>query len=523
MVGKANFVKLLVLLTVILLQPNLFAEDFLIPVTGRKDLILDHTRNLVYITANETLYRFDIASREMLTPFNASGVYLHGADITQDGQYLYSATRSNNIAKIDLDSGATEILTFVAGRGESGTWDLKITGNNKAFFSTIYAGSGWLPLGIIDLADDTITRYNRYTEPIRFARSFDRNILFIPTPNNSGGPIYLYDARVDAITFNNRLLTSLSNSQSSVNRDGSMIAMEFGGRIDFLDSSLNKFDSIACYVGGVEFHPSTNVLYYTDVTNDDLVAIETESFTEVFHTHINEDLLHSDRCGFGHGEMVIDPSSSLLFLSTTMGVRVIDIPEVANTAPVADAGQDQVAWAWIDGLAEVKLDGTGSYDDDGDPLGFNWYNDANDLIATEPDPNLLFGVGEYEVTLIVNDGIENSEPNTCKVTVLPSIETQMSARPSVVSMQKLPLTMMVKMKLPAGTEQFDIDSSMTLEPWGIEAVDQSMVTRGKNNLVFAYFEIDSTLEFAPDSMEIIAVGKLLSGEYVYASDSIKLH
>jgi hypothetical protein len=92
-----------------------------------------------------------------------------------------------------------------------------------------------------------------------------------------------------------------------------------------------------------------------------------------------------------------------------------------NTPPFADVGLDITVYAWIDGLAEVQLDGTGSYDADGDLLEYFWY-DGNELIATGADPNVVLGVGEHVIDLIVNDGIEDSEPDSCVVTVIESTE-----------------------------------------------------------------------------------------------------
>jgi len=43
-----------------------------------------------------------------------------------------------------------------------------------------------------------------------------------------------------------------------------------------------------------------------------------------------------------------------------------------NHVPVADAGPDQIAYAWLDGIAEVTLDGSGSFDEDGLPLTYKW-------------------------------------------------------------------------------------------------------------------------------------------------------
>ena len=43
-----------------------------------------------------------------------------------------------------------------------------------------------------------------------------------------------------------------------------------------------------------------------------------------------------------------------------------------NHVPVADAGPDQTAYAGVDGMAKVTLDGAGSYDEDGQPLTYKW-------------------------------------------------------------------------------------------------------------------------------------------------------
>ena len=153
-----------------------------------------------------------------------------------------------------------------------------------------------------------------------------------------------------------------------------------------------------------------------------------------------------------------------------------------NHRPVADAGGDLVVWAEVDGLALVELDGSGSSDGDGDDLVYRWswvvegeafvsfggdgvvnmldfawwaksadgtpavQGDAGEtpairllvdlakvwlkdvnvletpmvLDVTPSGPYLVveLPVGVYEVTLVVNDGVEDSEPNSCVVTVL---------------------------------------------------------------------------------------------------------
>jgi hypothetical protein len=93
-----------------------------------------------------------------------------------------------------------------------------------------------------------------------------------------------------------------------------------------------------------------------------------------------------------------------------------------NTRPVADAGPDQTATVG----ETVFLDGTASYDADGDALSFLWsllsrpdgsfaaVSDADKDIATlVPD-----GAGLYVAQLIVSDGELPSDPDTATVEIL---------------------------------------------------------------------------------------------------------
>ena len=93
-----------------------------------------------------------------------------------------------------------------------------------------------------------------------------------------------------------------------------------------------------------------------------------------------------------------------------------------NTPPVANAGPDQYATTG----QVVTLDGSGSYDDDHDTLSYSWSFDfipsgssASLTNPTDVAPSFTADMtGEYVVSLIVNDGSEDSEYKTVKITVI---------------------------------------------------------------------------------------------------------
>ncbi|HUS72686.1 MAG TPA: choice-of-anchor Q domain-containing protein, partial [Sedimentisphaerales bacterium] len=96
--------------------------------------------------------------------------------------------------------------------------------------------------------------------------------------------------------------------------------------------------------------------------------------------------------------------------------------EFQNMPPVADAGPDQVvecACNTVEGT-KVTLDGTGSFDTDGDPLTYTWTGPFVESPAQGATPTVTLEdgcPGGYVITLVVNDGTEDSEPNDVMITV----------------------------------------------------------------------------------------------------------
>ena len=93
-----------------------------------------------------------------------------------------------------------------------------------------------------------------------------------------------------------------------------------------------------------------------------------------------------------------------------------------NEPPVADAGDDQTvecACQTPEGT-KVTLDGIGSYDPDDDTLTYTWTGPFAESPASGLNPSVTLlpsCLGEYEITLVVNDGYVDSVPDTVQITV----------------------------------------------------------------------------------------------------------
>jgi PKD repeat protein len=130
--------------------------------------------------------------------------------------------------------------------------------------------------------------------------------------------------------------------------------------------------------------------------------------------------------------------------------------EVANTPPIADAGPDQMVCVIPPATtAIVTLDGSGSYDPDGDPLTYNWTWDGN--IAYGVNPTVELPLGTTTITLVLNDGKIDSEPDTVDITVC--IPAAIDFEPDVLNLDTKGKYVTAYIELPTGYDVSQIDVS----------------------------------------------------------------
>ncbi len=98
----------------------------------------------------------------------------------------------------------------------------------------------------------------------------------------------------------------------------------------------------------------------------------------------------------------------------------IDSPcAISNLPPVADAGADQTVACAGAGLTPVTLDGSGSFDPEGQPLTYAWTGPFPEGggTATGVAPAVSLPLGSSSIALVVSDGELESDPDTVEVTV----------------------------------------------------------------------------------------------------------
>jgi hypothetical protein len=217
------------------------------------------------------------------------------------------------------------------------------------------------------------------------------------------------------------------------------------------------------------------------------------------------------------------------------GNAVIDMGAyefLPNTQPVAVAGPNQIAYAFIDGYADVNLDGSGSYDDDNDVLSYywSWTIDANDYEANGVSPTIELPVGEHEIELIVDDGIDYSEPNYCTINIIEPLHTKLFCIPKVLNPRSRGKYIIASLQLPPGITKDQIaDEKLLLYPGNITAIRQFVLKGRKKHhkkgaKILAFFSKADLLAAIPENgrTDLEVTGRLTTGQIFYGTDSIRI-
>jgi hypothetical protein len=141
----------------------------------------------------------------------------------------------------------------------------------------------------------------------------------------------------------------------------------------------------------------------------------------------------------------------------------------SNQAPVADAGGDI---SCVQGDTK-QLNGSASYDPDGDALTYSWQitskptgSNAQLSYPNQVDPALVTDLpGDYIVSLVVNDGQVNSDPDTVTVTAI-SFEEALN--------ENLTETTSIIVNIPDSSFKMDNNGGTPQKTNLIKFVDQAM-------------------------------------------------
>jgi hypothetical protein len=197
--------------------------------------------------------------------------------------------------------------------------------------------------------------------------------------------------------------------------------------------------------------------------------------------------------------------------------------------PTANAGPDQTVYAWIDYMATVTLDGSGSSDPNGHALSYQWTwsVDHQNYDANGVAPEIELPVGEHVITLVVSDGNNLSAPDQVVITVIEPLEVQIKFTPQTLNCKSKGNLVKAHMTLPQGFTGKDVNKRETaaLEPYGLPA-RLIHVSSGISRKVTISFDrgtfTRALIGDSNDTAEVTAVGQLKSGQYFFGTDTIRV-
>jgi hypothetical protein len=175
----------------------------------------------------------------------------------------------------------------------------------------------------------------------------------------------------------------------------------------------------------------TRVVLHDRPNTNDRITSGTLAFSDGFTISVGA--LPDD----GSGLTVTFPArstTSLTFTITSVSATTVNIglaeieawsPSSApqNRAPVADAGPDQT----VAPGSSVQLDGTSSFDPDGNAISFKWTQTAGPFVflsnasAAQPSFVAPAGAATLGFQLVVSDGSSSSAPASVTITVIASV------------------------------------------------------------------------------------------------------
>jgi hypothetical protein len=274
---------------------------------------------------------------------------------------------------------------------------------------------------------------------------------------HAGSSIVLYGSKgTGLVSFGSQLWSRKSNSNLGNPAEGD----RFGQSLSAGDFDGNGYDDLAIGVPGANVGDTAGagaviVFYGTEtglstLRNQlwDQNGLDNSGGAEAGDA-FGSALAAGDFNGDGVADLAIGvPGEDIVAVVNAGSVNVLY--GRVNHPPVANAGIDQTVAVDNQCLATVPLDGSGSFDPDGNPLTYTWNWSGGS--ASGPTPEIVLTLGTYTITLTVEDGFGGIATDNVVVTVVdrtPPVILEIKANPEILwppNHKFVPVTFTVRAK-----------------------------------------------------------------------------
>lgn len=335
------------------------AEGTFVSAPSRQDVVYDDSRGLLYITAGDRVLRYDPFARTLLEPYVVGGT-LAGIDIAPDYSLLAVAdTSSDNTATphvdggdmwmhtIDLENGRVQTHTAPRVSYELGTWMVAFGDDGRVLASSTRSGSGDTRIRRLDPQTGSFETVRGVRMKTVLAASGDRGIIGFAQGNTTAGDWGRY--RVSDMSWVHRNSSDFNGTNElqcdmSLNADGTQYAIlsyqDFPtDKVMIHDSAYARTHTIEG-ANGLEYSPTSNVLYVASVDSTKVTAYETVNYTKLAEYDFETPFDRWSWPGpFNRPRMAVSRDNSMLFSTVEDGVRSVPLkPQV--TGRVVAAGDE---------------------------------------------------------------------------------------------------------------------------------------------------------------------------------------
>lgn len=334
-------------------SPMALAVGTLVPATQRADMVHDDARGVVYIANGGEVLRYHLASGAFLAPIALGGA-LQGIDLSPDQTTLAVADDVSSATEawvhlVSLDDLSVRKATVAkSGTYEGGTHSLAYAADGRLYTSSAFWGSGWTPMRRYDPATQTWTALASVMQDTMLSPSGDGQTLAFAESNSSSGPWGIVDIPTGQIVRREGYTngTAWYNYEIASDRLGSQFAFPTYGGTQIYNDDYQKIATIGQYAGpqpiGAAYHPVERIAYFPWAQTREVRAYDMNSFTQIASYDFEDDFTSTGNRAYQQGRTRVSRDGSLLMVSVSGGVRVLQ-----TYAPLAAASVSATATAGV--------------------------------------------------------------------------------------------------------------------------------------------------------------------------------
>ena len=307
-----------------------------IPATNRVDMVHDADRGVIYISAANSVLRYDMGTATFLSPI-AIGGSLAGLDLSPDGEWLVVADKSSSSTHVWVhlvnlnDLSYSQISTTKNDNYESGTFTASYLADGSFSTTSQFSGSGLVPMRIFDPALGTWHTLASVTLNTMLSVSGDAKTLVFAEADTSSGDWGRYDVELQALDRRTGYTngTSSFNYEIASNAHGTQYAIPTYRGTMVYDQSFTKIATLGQYAGsqpiGVAYHPVENLAYFPWTTTTEVREYDMDSLTPIASYDFEDSFQSNGNNAFVQGRTKLSRDGSLLMVTVTGGVRVHEL------------------------------------------------------------------------------------------------------------------------------------------------------------------------------------------------------